>query len=167
MHQVSKPRSANHSITEECGRPDTSRSKVGCEAIEEPCTKKRVPFGAPAAEGLCHRKSLTSPLRVQCSVPFIPGGPWRRIGRAPYFKAFYARIRPLEGRRAGRSRGGGPFGHVSQAAHAPRARARRAPGDPGEGSWHLADLDLAAVRRRGARAGGRACGGGLQARRPL
>src|SRR3954465_2373839 len=113
MHQVSKPRSANHSITEECGLPGTSRSKVGCEAIEEPCTKKMVPFGAPAAEGLCQRKSLTSPLRVQCSVPFIPCLSFLLVlsvglGRAPYFKAFCARIRPLEGRRAGRSRGGGP-----------------------------------------------------------
>src|SRR3954469_4248915 len=144
MHQVSKPRSANHSITEECGRPGTSRSKVGCEAIEEPCTKKSVAFGAPAADGLCQRKSLTSPLRVQCSVPFIAWSSLASNCRAPYFKAFYARIRPLEGRRA--------LGHVSEAAHAPRAGARRAPSDPGEGSRHLADLDLAAVCRRGAAA---------------
>src|SRR3954469_22507454 len=99
MHQVSKPRSANHSIAEECGRPGTSRSKVGCEAIEEPCTKKSVPFGAPAAEGLCQRNSLTSPLRVQCSVPFIPGGPWRRIGSSRTLKLFV--------QESGRSRGGG------------------------------------------------------------
>src|SRR3954469_18221524 len=71
MHQVSKPRSANHSITEEFGLPGTCRSKVGCEAIDEPCTKRMVAFGAPAAEGLFQRKSLTSPFRVQCSVPFI------------------------------------------------------------------------------------------------
>src|SRR3989440_1889879 len=69
MHQVSKPRLANHSITEECGRPGTCRSKVGCEAIDEPCTKRIVPLGVPAAEGFCQRKSLTAPLRVQCSLP--------------------------------------------------------------------------------------------------
>ena len=48
MHQVSKPRAANQSITEESGRPGTVRSKVGCAAIEEPCTKRMVPFGACA-----------------------------------------------------------------------------------------------------------------------
>src|SRR6267378_3819866 len=70
MVHVSKPRSANHSITEECGRPGTWRSKVGCEAIDEPCTKRIVPRVAPGG-ALRQRKSLTSPLRVQCSVPFI------------------------------------------------------------------------------------------------
>src|SRR5882762_1078263 len=70
MVQVSKPCSTNHSIAEECGRPGTCRSKVGCEAIDEPCTKRIVPrFAAP--ECLRQRKSLTSPLRVQCSVPFM------------------------------------------------------------------------------------------------
>src|SRR5438045_8624416 len=70
MHQVSKPRSANHSITDECGLPGTCRSKVGCEAIDEPCTKRIVPrFALP--EVLRQRKSLTSPLRVQCSVSFM------------------------------------------------------------------------------------------------
>src|SRR5512138_3607411 len=106
MHQVSKPRSANHSIAEECGRPGTSRSKVGCEAIEEPCTKKRVPCGAPEA-GLCQRKSLTSPLRVQCSVPFIP--------RSPSASDWVERrTLKLFMQESGGSRGGGPFGHVSQ-----------------------------------------------------
>src|SRR5947207_1950251 len=70
MVQVSKPCSANHSIAEECGRPGTWRSKVGCEAIDEPCTKRIVPRMARAG-CLRQRKSLTSPLRVQCSVPFI------------------------------------------------------------------------------------------------
>src|SRR6185436_14995629 len=70
MHQVSKPRAANHSITEECGRPGTYRSKVGCEAIDEPCTKRTVPkCGTPAAGFLFQRKSRTSPFFVQCSVP--------------------------------------------------------------------------------------------------
>src|SRR6185503_2573245 len=73
MHQVSKPRSANHSITEEPGRPGTCRSKVGCEPIDEPCTKRIVPLGVPAAEGFCQRKSLTSPLWVQCSLPCMEG----------------------------------------------------------------------------------------------
>src|SRR5215210_3950676 len=93
MHQVSKPRSANHSITEEFGLPGTCRSKVGCEAIDEPCTKRRVAFSAPAAEGLFQRKSLTSPLRVQCSVPFIAvGRPWRSRMVAAYYST---RVIPL------------------------------------------------------------------------
>src|SRR2546422_7307690 len=73
MHQVSKPRAANQSIAEESGRPGTCRSKVGCEAIEEPCTKSTVPrFRVPAAGGFCQRKSFTPrapPLWVQCSFP--------------------------------------------------------------------------------------------------
>src|SRR4051812_40366895 len=83
MHQVSKPRSVNHSITDECGRPGTCRSKVGCEAIDEPCTKRIVPLAALPAL-LRQRKSLMSPLRVQCSVPFIGG---------LMYPGFYARIR--------------------------------------------------------------------------
>src|SRR6266850_5454393 len=70
MVQVSKPCSTNHSIAEECARPGTCRSKVGCEAIDEPCTKRIVPRGLPVA-GLFQRNSLTSPLRVQCSLPFV------------------------------------------------------------------------------------------------
>src|SRR3990170_8857046 len=70
MHQVSKPRAANHSMTEECGRPGTLRSNVGCEAIDEPCTKRIVPrAGVPAALALRHRKSLMPFLSVQCWVP--------------------------------------------------------------------------------------------------
>src|SRR4030095_14580904 len=70
--QVSKPRCANQSITEESGRPGTVRSKVGCPAIEEPCTKKMVPLVAwPEGGAFCHRKSLTSPFRVQCSTPLM------------------------------------------------------------------------------------------------
>src|SRR4051812_50102749 len=136
MVHVSKPRSANHSIADECGRPGTCRSKVGCEAIEEPCTKRIVARGAPAAEGLCQRKSRTSPaavfLVVQCSLPVMA--------------VFYARIRPpierggLDGRRHRKA------GHVSEAADAPRAGPRRAPGDPREGPRHLADLDVARIR---------------------
>src|SRR6266852_3499117 len=110
MHQASKPRSANHSIAEECGRPGTCRSKVGCEAIEEPCTKRIVPRVLAAAV-LRQRKSLTSPLRVQCSVPFI--------GSVIY--PFYARIRrPRRGFGESRQR---DARHVSEAADATRARA--------------------------------------------
>src|SRR3970282_1433404 len=70
MHQVSKPRAANHSMTEECGRPGTCRSKVGCEAMDEPCTKRIVPRGDdPGALALRHRNSLMPPLLVQCSAP--------------------------------------------------------------------------------------------------
>src|SRR5687768_7610255 len=72
MHQVSKPRAANQSITDESGRPGTVRSKVGCEAMDEPCTKRIVPFGVcPVGGAFCHRNSFTSPLRVQCSVPLM------------------------------------------------------------------------------------------------
>jgi len=70
MVQQSKPRAANQSITEEYGRPGTFRSKVGCEAIEEPWTKKMVPAAAPAAR-LRQRNSFTSPLRVQYSLPWV------------------------------------------------------------------------------------------------
>ena len=57
-------------------RPDVIREihesflAVGCDAIDEPCTKKIVPLAASPAL-LRQRKSLMSPLRVQCSVPFI------------------------------------------------------------------------------------------------
>src|SRR5438128_9585028 len=79
MHQVSKPRPANHSMAEECGRPGTCRSKVGCEAMDEPCTKRIVPRRFPGvpdgAAFFCHRKRRTSPagvaLVVQCSLPFM------------------------------------------------------------------------------------------------
>src|SRR5688500_18787110 len=72
MHQVSKPRSANHSITDECARPGTERSKVGWLAIDEPCTKRIVPLGVSPVRGdSCQIQSLTSPLRVHCSVPVM------------------------------------------------------------------------------------------------
>src|SRR5215472_5512293 len=72
-HQQSKPRRANQSIAEELGRPSTCKSKVGCDAIDEPCTKRMVPaalFGSPAH--FSNMNSFTSPsLRVQCSSPRI------------------------------------------------------------------------------------------------
>src|SRR5512134_1813554 len=72
-HQHTKPRSANQSITLECGRPGTVRSKVGCDAIDEPCTNSTagLPSGVPT--NFSHRKSFTSPsgvlFVVQCSCP--------------------------------------------------------------------------------------------------
>src|SRR5437016_12344523 len=69
-HQQSKPCFAKYSIAELSGRPGTSRSKVGCEAIDEPCTNRIVPFVFAASPAtLFHRNSLTSPLLVQCSLP--------------------------------------------------------------------------------------------------
>ena len=57
-------------MAEESVRPGTWRSKVGCEAIEEPCTNRIVPLVlAGSSATLFHRNSLTSPLLVQCSVP--------------------------------------------------------------------------------------------------
>src|SRR5882672_2178924 len=71
--QQSKPRAANQSIAEESTAPGTCRSKVGCEAIEEPCTNKMVPMllaGSPAH--FSHRNSFTLPsLLVQCSSPLM------------------------------------------------------------------------------------------------
>src|SRR2546426_7231706 len=65
---VSKPRRANQSIAEESVRPGTCRSKVGCEAMEEPCTNRMVPAFGCAVAGFSHRNRRTSPLSVQCSV---------------------------------------------------------------------------------------------------
>src|SRR6266436_6110041 len=67
--QVSKPRAANQSMTEESGRPGTCRSKVGCDAIDEPCTNRMVPAFSGSADRFSHRNSRTSPLLVQCSSP--------------------------------------------------------------------------------------------------
>src|SRR6266550_3614131 len=52
-HQQSKPRRANQSMTDESGRPSTCRSKVGCAAMDEPCTNKILPaalVGSPAKD---------------------------------------------------------------------------------------------------------------------
>src|SRR5215471_7922591 len=71
-HQASKPRAAKKSMAENSLRPGTCRSKVGCEAIEEPCTNRIVPrVLAGSAAHLFHRNSLTAPFSrvVQCSVP--------------------------------------------------------------------------------------------------
>src|SRR5262245_43508968 len=73
-HQVSKPCCANQSIAEESARPGTWRSKVGCEAIEEPCTNNTTPFarlGSPAhfSQRNSFTRSPPSSLWVQCSRP--------------------------------------------------------------------------------------------------
>src|SRR5215813_11845965 len=70
-HQVSKPRRAKKSMTEESARPGTCRSKVGCEAMDEPCTNKILPAGPEGSPAcLFHRNRRTSlPLSVQCSSP--------------------------------------------------------------------------------------------------
>src|SRR3974390_836531 len=60
-------------MTEESGRPSTCKSKVGCDAIDEPCTKRTVPaalFGSPPH--FSNMNSFTTPsLLVQCSSPRI------------------------------------------------------------------------------------------------
>src|SRR5580698_9595057 len=62
-------------MAEESGRPGTCKSKVGCEAIDEPWTNRIVPMlfpGSPAH--FSHRNSFTPPsLLVQCSSPLIGG----------------------------------------------------------------------------------------------
>src|SRR4051812_12679053 len=73
-HHVLKPRCANQSIADESGRPGTFRSNVGCEAMEEPCTKStvgRLLLASPTY--FSHRNSRTSPLRVQCSCALMLG----------------------------------------------------------------------------------------------
>src|SRR2546423_14621981 len=72
-HQQTKPRRANQSIADESGRPGTARSNVGCEAIDEPWTKRMAGFASGASTYFSQRKSRTSPSDVcfcaQCSVP--------------------------------------------------------------------------------------------------
>src|SRR5882724_8983677 len=75
-HQQSKPRAANQSITELSGRPGTCRSKVGCDAMDEPCTNRILlagPEGSPAY--FSNRNRRTSPFWAQCSSPrTVPEG---------------------------------------------------------------------------------------------
>src|SRR5262249_5565286 len=58
-------------MAEESARPGTCRSKVGCEAMDEPCTNKILPAGPEGSPAcLFHRNRRTSlPLSVQCSSP--------------------------------------------------------------------------------------------------
>src|ERR1700746_111653 len=79
-------------MTEESGRPGTSRSKVGWLAIDEPCTNRTMPLvwaGSPSH--LFHRKSFTLPsFVVQCSAPA------RRCGEGDFATSFMAAtLRPL------------------------------------------------------------------------
>src|SRR2546423_6945371 len=71
--QHTKPRWANQSITEESGRPGTARSNVGCDAIEEPCTKSTAGLASGESTYFSQRKSRTSPSGVffcaQCATP--------------------------------------------------------------------------------------------------
>src|SRR6185312_18056 len=54
------------------GWPGTWRSKVGCEAIDEPCTNRIVPRSwVFCARRFSHRNSLASPFLVQCSLPWM------------------------------------------------------------------------------------------------
>src|SRR5229473_3673928 len=75
-HQQSKPRAANQSITELSGRPGTCRSKVGCDAMDEPCTNRMVPAGPEGSPAyFSNRNRRTSPFWVQCSSPrIVPDG---------------------------------------------------------------------------------------------
>src|SRR5215471_6693716 len=74
-HQQSKPRAAKWSITEESGRPGTCRSKVGCDAMEEPCTNRIRPAAPVGSDAyFSNRNRRTSPFCVQCSSPRIAAG---------------------------------------------------------------------------------------------
>src|SRR5438105_4987757 len=68
-HQQTKPCFANQSITDESARPGTTRSNVGCDAIDEPCTNSTAGLSSGAPAYFSHRKSRTAPLCAQCSVP--------------------------------------------------------------------------------------------------
>ncbi len=84
-HQQTKPRRANQSITEESGRPGTARSNVGCDAIDEPCTKSTagLPSGLPT--NFSQRNRRTSPLRVQCSHTGYRGAVVHAVGLQSIF----------------------------------------------------------------------------------
>src|SRR6266567_2703723 len=83
-HQQTKPRFANQSITEESARPGTERSKVGCDAIDEPCTNSiaGLPSGEPTY--FSHRNKLTSPLFAQCSAPVTRPAATSDVSMVPF-----------------------------------------------------------------------------------
>src|SRR5437899_2566724 len=58
--------------------------------MDEPCTNRIVPLTAVAGD-FCHRKSLTSPFLVQCSLPFITFA----VLLDAIYRKFCARIRRL------------------------------------------------------------------------
>src|SRR5258706_3014461 len=125
-------------MTDESGRPGTLRSKVGCDAIDEPCTNRIVPFSAcPAAGRLRHKNSRTSPFIVQCSIPGIFIFPCKGVVSHYKIRACLG-----GGRNVGKSC---RPGYVSEAADAQCPGPAGASGDPRERSGHLADLELAAV----------------------
>src|SRR5438093_11616303 len=98
-HQQSKPRAANQSIAEESERPGTCKSKVGCEAIDEPCTNRIVPERpAGSSAYFSHRNRRTSPLLVQCSSPrmAVLGETGLFIGDSNCFDCHLLRL-PLKG----------------------------------------------------------------------
>src|SRR5438128_9210348 len=67
--QQVKPRCANQSITDESARPGTLKSKVGCDAIDEPWTNNAAGLPSDVPTYFSQRKRRTSPLCVQCSLP--------------------------------------------------------------------------------------------------
>src|SRR5437762_12937920 len=69
--QQVKPRSANQSITDESARPGTLKSKVGCDAIDEPWTNNAAGLSSDVSTYFSQRKRRTSPLCVQCSLPVM------------------------------------------------------------------------------------------------
>src|SRR5213593_311356 len=73
-HQLTNPRRANQSITEESGRPGTARSNVGCDAIDEPCTNSTAGFPSGESTYFSHKNRRTSPLCAQCPTP-VTGAP--------------------------------------------------------------------------------------------
>src|SRR3954469_21994637 len=61
-------------MTEEFGGPTGAcRSKVGVEAIEEPCTNRMVPRSGPAVRRFSHKKIFWPLTLVQCSRPLALG----------------------------------------------------------------------------------------------
>src|SRR5881409_1327928 len=68
-HQLTHPRRANQSITEESGRPGTARSNVGCDAIDEPCTNSTAGLLSGESTYFSHNNRRTSPLCAQCPTP--------------------------------------------------------------------------------------------------
>ena len=85
---------------------------MGCEAIEEPCTKNKVPFGAPrrkaCARGRARRRPCGSSVPCLSFLAFHSDGPHVGLGRAPYLKLFM--------QESGRSRGGGPAARGEEGA---------------------------------------------------
>ncbi|MFI4961418.1 MAG: hypothetical protein ACHP82_08205 [Hyphomicrobiales bacterium] len=97
-------------MTEESGRPGTCKSKVGCEAMDEPCTNRMVPMLLPGSPAhFANRNSFTPPsLLVQCSAPLIATGLLISFIAHPFFLA-HDLIRPSFARRSGFAKAGNRF----------------------------------------------------------